>query len=99
MASNSVEQMVLDSIEARQDELFHILRDLIRVNSENFVSRGNEAACAEVVCEMYERLGLKTEVYFPDDYLAGNPDYLPGRGTDARPNVGAFTPAPRGSAA
>lgn len=88
MASNSVEQMVLDSIEARQDELFRILRDLIRVNSENFVSRGNEAACAEVVCEMYERLGLKTEVYFPDDYLAGNPDYLPGRGTDARPNVG-----------
>lgn len=97
MAHNSVEQAVLDSIEAHQDELFQILKDLIRVNSENFITRGNEAACANVVRGLYEDLGLKAEVYTPDDYLEGNPDYLAGRGTNLRPNVGGIYRGTEGS--
>lgn len=97
MAHNSVEQAVLDSIEAHQDELFQILKDLIRVSSENFITRGNEAACADVVRGLYEDLGLKTEVYTPDDYLEGNPDYLAGRGTNLRPNVGGIYRGTEGS--
>jgi acetylornithine deacetylase/succinyl-diaminopimelate desuccinylase-like protein len=33
-------------------------------------------------------MGLKTAKYYPDDLIRGLPDYLPGRGTDKRPNVG-----------
>jgi acetylornithine deacetylase len=90
MLHNQIEQQVLDYIDANQNELFELLKKLIRINTENFISSGNEAACAETVREMYESTGLDTQVYYPDDYLDGHPDYLPGRGTDTRPNVGGF---------
>ncbi len=36
-------------IDGRKDELFALLSDLIRINSENFGTHGNEGDCARYV--------------------------------------------------
>jgi len=88
MGLNERERRALAYIDDHSDELFGDLLRLLAARSENFISDGNEMACAELVRDMYEELGLETELYYPDDCIRGVPDYLPGRGTDHRPNVG-----------
>lgn len=84
------EKAIFSYIDEHQDELFSLLSDLIQINSENYVHTGNESACAEKVRELYRDLGLDTELYYPDDLIRDNSDYLEGRGTDHRPNVGGL---------
>ena len=78
-------------IDERKAELFELLSGMIRVNSENGGSWGNEQAMAEHVAELCRELGLETEVYSPLD-LPGfreHPDYMEGRNLENRPNVTA----------
>lgn len=82
-----IKQKVLRVIDEHQQEMFNMLSDLIQINSENFVSHGNEKECALAVKKIYEDFGLKTDFYFPDDVMRDNIDYLSGRSTDKRPNV------------
>lgn len=82
------EQRVLNYMDENRQELFECLSDLLKINTENFITHGNEEECADAVKKLYEGIGLETEQYYPDDYLKGHPAYLPGRGTDKRPNVG-----------
>lgn len=82
-----LKQKVLEVIEQRQDEMFKMLSELIQINTENFVSHGNEKECGLAVKKIYEDFGLQTDYYFPDDVMKDNIDYLPGRNTDERPNV------------
>lgn len=96
MANPGLEQKILDYIDLHQDELFSLLTRLIRINSENFISHGNEAACAQEIEKIYRELGLETSLYYPDDFVRNHPDYLPGRGTDSRPNVGGVYRGTRG---
>ncbi len=80
-------QEVLTYIDNHQDRLYKSLSDLISINTENFVSYGNEANSAAFIEKMYLDLGLETSIYFPDDIIKGKPGYLANRGTDKRPNV------------
>ena len=82
-----LKQKVLGFIDDHQDEMFEMLSKLVQINSENFVSHGNEKECALSVKKIYEDFGLKTQYYYPDDVMKDNIDYLPGRNTDERPNV------------
>ena len=78
-------------IDERKAELFELLSGMIRVNSENGGSWGNEQAMAEHVAELCRELGLEKEVYSPLD-LPGfreHPDYMEGRNLENRPNVTA----------
>ena len=78
-------------IDERQNELYTLLSDLVKINSENFQTYGNEAECAEFVKKLCEEKGFETELYSPlviDDF-ENHPDYFPGRNLENRPNVTA----------
>jgi len=78
-------------IEARQDELFELLCSLIKINSENFGTHGNEKECAEYIRKLCDELGLATDLYSPLDLdgFATHPDHLDNRGLENRPNMTA----------
>lgn len=76
-------------IEERKDELFELLSELIKINSENFSSCGNEEACARHIFEMCQKMGMECDLYSPMDIpnFEANPDYLPGHNLENRYNV------------
>ena len=78
-------------IEERKDELFKILCDLIKINSENFGEHGNEEECAKFIHKLCQDLGLESDLYSPLDLegFTDNPDYYPGRNLEKRYNVTA----------
>ena len=78
-------------VEKEKDELFALLSQLIKINSENFGSYGNEEACARYIHSLCEGMGLKSDLYSPLslENFEENPDYFPGRGLENRYNVSA----------
>ena len=78
-------------IDQKKDRLFSLLSDLIRINSENFASYGNEKECAERIAQQCRTLGLETDVYSPLDLpdFTAHPDYMEGRALENRLNVTA----------
>ena len=58
---------ITDLIEARKEELFSLLSSLVRINSENFMTSGNEKEIAEHVYALCKELGLESEIYSPMD--------------------------------
>ena len=78
-------------IEERKEELFELLSSLVKINSENFMTSGNEKNLAEHVNKLCLELGLESEVYSPMDLegFENHPDYVPGRSLENRPNVTA----------
>lgn len=78
-------------LEERKEELYELLCSLIKINSEDFGSTGNEKECAEYISKLCREMGLETEVYSPleIDGFSGHPDYRDGRGLENRPNVTA----------
>ena len=82
---------VCDLIDERAEELYDLLCQLIRVNSESFGSTGNEQACAEFIDGLCKELNLQSEVYSPISLkdFEKNEDYYPGRHLENRYNVSA----------
>ena len=78
-------------IDHRQAELYELLCDLIRINSENWGTGGNEKECAEYIAKLCNDMGLETDFYSPLDLedFEKHPDYLEGRHLENRPNVAA----------
>ena len=76
-------------IESRQDELFELLGNLIKINSENFMNAGNEEECAKYIHSLCEELGLENDIFTPMDIegFSEHPDYVSGRNLENRPNV------------
>ena len=76
-------------IDARRDELFSLLVDLIHYDSQNLAGDGREQALAEHMADLYREAGLETEIFCPDSVpgLTESPLYWPGHHTDRRPNV------------
>ncbi|MBQ4528405.1 MAG: M20 family metallopeptidase [Clostridia bacterium] len=80
---------ICDIIEERQDELFTLLSKLININSESFVSHGNEEECARFIYNYCKDLELECDFFSPlelEDFES-HPDYMPGRGLENRYNV------------
>lgn len=78
-------------IDENKDELFELLGRFIRINSENFVSCGNEKELAVYIHELCLDLGVESEIYSPLDIpdFEKHPDYVAGRGLETRYNVTA----------
>lgn len=76
-------------IDEHKDELFAQLCDLIKINSENFGTHGNEKECARYIHELCRELGLESDFYSPMelDGFAEHPDYFPGHGVEDRYNT------------
>ncbi len=82
---------ICELIEERKEELFRLLSSMIKINSENFKTHGNEQPMAEYVYSLCQELGLESEIYSPLDIkdFKNHPDYLEGRGLENRYNVNA----------
>lgn len=82
---------ICDIIDERKEELYELLCNLIRINSENFETYGNERECAEYIKDVCTELGLETDMYSPLDLdgFENHPDHLGGRGLENRYNVTA----------
>jgi len=78
-----------EKIEQRKDELYTMLSDLIKINSENFGSTGNEAECAEYIHNLCKDLGLESDIFSPLDLegFTEHPDYMEGRSLENRYSV------------
>ncbi|MBQ2756356.1 MAG: M20 family metallopeptidase [Oscillospiraceae bacterium] len=76
-------------IDERKNELFELLSELIKINSESFGERGNEEECARYVYELCQKLGLESDMFSPMDIenFDKHPDYMPGRNLENRYNT------------
>ena len=76
----------MELIDQRQEELYELLCSLIRINSENFGSHGNETDCAAYIAGLCRELGLETELYSPLELegFTEHPDYREGRHLENR---------------
>lgn len=83
------ERKVYDLIEERKDELFGLLSELIKINSENFVTCGNEEECAKYIHEYCQSIGLESDIFSPMDVegFEKHPDYMQGKNLENRYNV------------
>lgn len=83
-----LEQSVLAYLDAHQDRLYRLLSKLIQIDTQNGITHGAEERCEDLILGEYRRLGLRAERYFPDQTpgVRESAGYLPGRGTDRRPN-------------
>jgi acetylornithine deacetylase len=77
-------------VEQNSGHLVQILRDLVRIPSENTAPVGSEGECQKYVAQFLSRLGLDPLVYSMCDVpgLKEHPLYLQGRDYRDRPNVG-----------
>lgn len=93
---NDLERSVLTHIEHHADELYELLSRLIQVDTCNYNTHGDEERLAPLILQEYLRLGLKAQSYYPADVpgIRQNPDFLPNRGADKRPNVSGIYHAP-----
>lgn len=84
-------QQLFDLIDEKQGELFELLGSLIKINSVNFGSHGNEQEIAEYIHNICQELGLESDIYSPLDIegFEKHPDYVPGRNLEKRYNVTA----------
>ncbi len=96
---NELNQKVLAYIDAHQDQLFQDLLELLAIQSENFISYGNEKPCAEYVKKVWDGLGLNARLYAPTDIpgVKEHPAYLDDRDSENRPNVTAVIPGKVGN--
>lgn len=76
-------------IEERKNELFNLLISLIKINSENFSSYGNEEEIANYIEKYCLDLGFETDKFSPLDIpgFENHPDYFPGRNLENRYSV------------
>jgi len=87
-------EKVLSLIDERREELFQILREMIRIDSQNFMDgTGREEPMARHLEKVFTDMGLKPDVFSPlEEGIEDNVDYLPGHHLENRPCCAAVFP-------
>ena len=82
---------LMELIDNRKDELYALLSDLIKINSESSGPFGNEEPLARYIYKLCQELDLESELYSPLELpdFENHPDYFPGRHLENRYNVTA----------
>lgn len=85
---------LFELIDERKGELFELLSSFIRINTENFITHGNEKPLAEYIHQLCQEMGLESELYSPMDVadFEHHPDYMEGHSLENRYNVIAKMP-------
>ena len=85
-------ESIVEYLNTHQNKLYELLSSLIKIDTQNFISRGNEKAGQEYLLEYLRESGIDCEMYYPDDVpsILSHEGYLGNRGTDSRPNLTAF---------
>ena len=75
-------------VESHRDRLVEIIRNLVRIPSENTPPSGNEEACQQYVAKYLREQGLETELYYLGDVkgLKEHELFFGGRDYSNRPN-------------
>lgn len=87
---NKLEADVLSYIDDNKEELYKVLSDLVKIDTQNFVHTGNENDGQEYLKKICEGIGLDVDYYAPDDVegIKEHPEYNSrDRGTDKRKNL------------
>ncbi|MGO8792044.1 MAG: M20/M25/M40 family metallo-hydrolase [Terriglobia bacterium] len=86
----TLEKKLGSYVEEHRDRLVEIIRDLVRIPSENTPPTGSEAACQQYVVEFLRKQDLAPTLYEFSEVpgLKEHPLYESGRNYDGRPNVG-----------
>ena len=87
-----MEARLLQYIEDNKDILFSTLSELVKINTENFITHGNENKGQDYLEKIYKEIALEVDSFTPDSVegLTQNIDYMPGRNTDKRENLVAI---------
>ena len=85
------EQKLLDYVDAHQDRLVELIRDLVRIPSENTPPVGAELGCQEYAAGVLRKLGWAPSLYYLNDLpgLREHPLFWGERDYTNRPNLGA----------
>ncbi len=86
-----LEQRLSSYVISHRERLVEIIRDLVRIPSENTPPNGREKACQEHVADFLRRQGWEPDLYYLAEMkgLRDHPLYWPGRDYAGRPNLGA----------
>lgn len=78
----------------RKEELFKLLSDLIKIDSQSSDKDGNEKEIALFIADYIKSMGIEPDVYCPLDVenMKNHPDYLKSHKLDGRYNVSAVIP-------
>lgn len=78
-------------VDERRDDLVGLVRDLVRLPSENRAPLGAELACQKYVAARLRKAAWDPTLYTPAEVpgITEHPLYWPGRNYEGRPNVGA----------
>lgn len=76
-------------IDERKDELFQLLSNLVKINSENYGNGGNEKDCATYIYNLCKEMGLEADMYSPMEIegFGTHPDYMDGHNLENRYNT------------
>ena len=85
---------ICEKIAARKEELFALLSDLIKIDSQSFGAEGNEKQIAFFIGEKLREMGYEPDIYTPLDIpgMKEHPDYWPEHNLENRYNVSAVIP-------
>ena len=88
------EKAMKELVEKEKDDLFEKLSTLIKIDSQNFGSHGNEQEIARFLAGEMKKLGYEPEVYSPLDVegITEHPDYYGGRHLEDRFNMSVVIP-------
>jgi len=91
---NETEERFIKYIDDNQDELYNQLSELIKIDTLNFRTHGNENQGQDYLEKICKDLGMEVDRFTPDSIpgLVENKDYNRGRGTDKRENLVAIYP-------
>ena len=87
----NVDPRLTGYVDHHRERLFHLIGDLVRLNSENIPPNGNEGDCQRYVASVLESSGWTPDLYNLDSVpdLTAHELYFAGRNYAGRPNVGA----------
>lgn len=87
--NKALEEKVLKYIDDNCDEMFCQLSELVKIDTQNFRTHGNENDGQEYLAKICKEQGFFVDVYTPDSVpgLVESDEFNPGRGTDKRNNL------------
>src|ERR1700722_13584892 len=87
-----IEDRLIEYVDRRDDRLFALIGDLVRLNSENTPPTGNEGDCQQYAASVLRAAGWEPDLYELDGVagLHDHPLYTGGRQYGGRPNMGSL---------
>jgi acetylornithine deacetylase len=88
---STIHKRVIEKVESLREYLFSTTRELVRIPSVNHPPTGDEYECQMAVARHLREIGLKPEIYVPDEVagILSHPEFWPGHDYSQRPNVAA----------